>query len=191
MLSSSCLPEGRPERKPPSWKETFSAVRSLHQIRGHQSDLECIIASCGAWISSQTCILRFLLGCIAIVLLQVEPSPVLYIYGCPQKIIKTGQMPPLISELGPLVSSRKSSIQLSWLHFQSYHSSVLTISLLNGSLETLQACYFFFPGCFLRCWEPAVLMQQLFLFKWLTLLVGLKALLAKSQLGISAVGKMR
>lgn len=146
ILSSSCLWEGRPERKPPSSEETFSAVRSLHQIRGHQSDLEYIIANCGSWISSQTCILRFLLGCIAIVLFQVEPSPVLYIYGCPQKIIKTGQMPSLISELGPLISSRKSSIQLSWLHFQSCHGSVLTISLLNASLQTLQACYFFFQG---------------------------------------------
>lgn len=191
ILSSSCLPEERLERKPPSSKETFSAVRALHQIRAHQADLECIIASCGSWISSQTYILRLLLGCIAIVFSRAEPSPVLYIYGCPQKNLKTGQMPSVISELGPLAPGKKSGIQLSWLHFQLCHGSVLIISLLNGSLETLQACFCFFPGCSLRCWEPAILMQQLFLLKWLILLVGLKALLAKSQLEISAVGKMR
>lgn len=170
ILSSSCLPEGRLVRKPSSSRETFSAVRSLHQIGGHQSALECIIASCGSWISSQTCILWFLLGCIATIFFQAEPSPVLYIYGCPQKIIKTGQMPSVISELGPLAPGRKSGIQHSWLHFQSCHGSVLTISLLNGSLETLQA-FFFFSGCSLRCWEPEILMQQLFLLKWLTLLI--------------------
>lgn len=52
-------------------------------------------------------------------------------------------MPSVISELGPLAPGRKSGIQLSWLYFQSCHGSALTISLLDGSLETLQACFFF------------------------------------------------
>lgn len=113
------------------WSASLSAVVP-------ESLPNCILIFPSYILHPHIVFLIFLLGCIATVFFHAEPSPVLYIYGCPQNIIKTGQMPSVISELGPLAPGRKSGIQLSWLHFQSCHGSVLTSSLLNGSLETLQ-----------------------------------------------------
>lgn len=86
--------------------------------------------------------------------------------------IMTGQIPSVISELGlgkNLVPGRKSSIQISWLSFKLCQGSVLATSLPKASLENLQVlfffCLFFFLGCCLKCQEPEILMQQLFLFK--------------------------
>lgn len=59
-------------------------------------------------------------------------------------------MPSVISELGPLAPGRKSGIQHSWLHFQSCHGSVLTISLLMDLWTlcrfVLLLVWFFFQG---------------------------------------------